>query len=383
MPDVCLYFQVHQPGFLKRYTVFDIGQSHFYEDAERNRRELDRFVVSCCLPVNAILLRLIKKYRGRFRIAMAISGPLIDLLETYRQDVLEDFKKLADEGFVEFMSETCCHSFAALFSLREFREQLALHKKKIHEHFGQNASTFRCTESLYNNKVATIAEEIGYSAILAEERFSGTRSPAFPYYPAHCTQLKLLLRNDKLSDEIKYSGPNSGRPLTVNGFVQRMVHDCKADGGNVLNLFMDYETFRNNGRSETKSLEFIQALPAEVLQQPDLYFSTPSDLVKNYDSEAFLDVPDFSSNFGRSGNAMQRDALRALYDLEESVRGRENRNVLATWRMLQESEHFYYMNPEEYTDGAERTCFNPYASPYEAYINYMNILDDFSRTLQS
>jgi len=395
MPSVCLLFQVHQPSLLKHYTVFDIGRNHLYEDQEKNRRVLDQLADSCYLPVNAILLQLIEKYEGEFRVALSISGSIIDLCEKYREDILEGFRRLTDTGCVEFLNETYPHSLAFLFSPGEFREQIDLHKKKIRELFGQNSTTFRCTELIYNNELACIAEEMGYSTMLAagKEGLSGFEGPNFIYSPVNCAKLKLLLRNYRLSDDIRFCFSDrgqEGRPPTAGWFVQRMVRACNDDRGQVVNLFMDYETFGNYQRPDKGILEFLQALPAEVLCHPDLCFHTPSEIEERYDPVALLDVPDFVSwSDGKRdltawvGNAMQKDALRALYDLEEAVRKRKDADCLAIWRMLQTSNHFYYMSMEGFADGTKQEYSNPYASPYEAYINYMNILDDFSRTLQS
>jgi len=395
MPSVCLYFQVHQPSLLKHYTVFDIGRHHLYEDPEKNRRVLDQLADSCYLPANALLLQLLEKFKGEFRVAFSISGSMIDLCEKYRVDILEGFRRLAGTGCVEFLNETYPHSLAFLFSPGEFREQIDLHKKKTRELFGQNSTTFRCTELIYNNELASIAEEMGYSAMLAEgkEGLSGFQGSNFIYQPANCEKLKLLLRNYHLSDDIRlrfFGSGHDGLPLTAGRLVKRMVRECNDDRGKVVNLFMNYETFGKYQQPDTGILEFLQALPFEVLKQPDFCFHTPSEIVKRYDQPVLLDVPDFVSwsDLNRDlmawvGNAMQRDALQALYDLAGNARKRKNADCLATWRMLQTSDHFHYMCTEGFADGTKQKYSNPYASPYEAYINYMNILEDFSRTLQS
>lgn len=392
MSTVCLKFQVHQPCLLKHYTVFDIGRHHLYEDPGKNREVLDQLAEYGYLPANRIFLQLIEQYQGDFRLAFAISGTTLRLFEKYRGDVLEGFQQMAGTGCVEFLNDTDPHLLAFLFSPVEFREQIELHKKKILELFGQNATALCC--SIYNNELARIVEGMGYSILLTEgkEGLPGFQRGNFVYSPANCQKMKLILRNSRLSDDIQFSFAETGQEsygLSAGQFVSNMVGVCGKDRGQVVNLFLDYGIF--TGRKENAGIfEFLQALPGEVLRQPDFHFDTPAETAKRYDPAALLDVPDsvFRSDKSRDltawmGNAMQRDALRALYDLEEAVRNRKDADCLAVWRMLQTSDYFSCMCTEGAADGLKQRSSNPYASPYEAYINYMNILDDFARTLQS
>jgi alpha-amylase len=391
MPGICIYFQVHQPRRLKRYTVFDIGRNHLYEDPGKSRQVLDELAHSCYLPASELLLKLMEKHKGKFRLAFSISGETIALCEKYREDVLEVFRRLADTGCVEFLNETYSHSLAFLFSPREFRDQVKLHKKKIEELFGQRATAFRCTELIYNNEIAGAAEKMGYKVILAEgqEDIPGFLGPNFVYRPADCAKLKLLLRNYRLSDDIQsgiFDHLHNGSPLTAGRFVERITKASKGDG-DVVNLFMNYEIFGKYNNS--MALDFLQDFADEIIRH-DFCFYTPSETAARHDPVALLNVSDFVSWSGVkhdltawTGNAMQRDALRALYDLEEKVRKRKDADYLARWRMLQVSDHFYYMGTGNYSNGAKQKYSNPYASPYEAYINYMNILEDFSLSLRS
>ena len=391
MPSVCLYFQVHQPYRLRYYTFFDVGRDHRYEDSEKNCQILNKVAEKCYLPANAMMLDLIKKYQGKFRIAFSMSGVVLDQLEEYRMDVLDSFKRLAETGCVEFLCETSCHSLAFLFSRREFREQVALHKKRIQSLFGQTPVTFRYTELIYNNELAKIIEKMGYKVILAEgaDKILGWRSPSFVYQPAGCMKIKLLLRNYRLSDDIsfRFSNPEwTGYPLLADKFAQ-WVHSINV-AGEVINLFMDYETFGEHQWEETGIFKFLQVLPREILKHPDFRFQTPAEVARDYDPVAQLDVPDFISwaDVERDltawlGNSMQNDALRSLYKMEKKVRQGKDENILKTWRRLQTSDHFYYMCTKWFADGDVHKYFNPHGSPYDAYINYMNILDDFSRSL--
>ncbi len=391
MPSVCLYFQVHQPYRLRYYSFFDVGRYHTYEDSEKNRRILNKVAEKCYLPANAMMLDLIKKYQGKFRIAFSMSGVVLDQLEEYRMDVLDSFKRLADTGCVEFLGETSHHSLAFLFSRREFREQIALHKKMVHSLFGKTPVTFRYTELIYNNELAKIIEKMGYKVILAEgaDKIIGWRSPNFVYQPAGCTKIKLLLRNYRLSDDIsfRFSNPEwTEYPLQANKFA-KWVHSINV-AGEVINLFMDYETFGEHQWEETGIFKFFQVLPREILKHPDFRFQTPAEVARSYDPVAQLDVPDFISwaDVERDltawlGNSMQNDALRSLYKMGKKVRQSKDEHLLKTWRRLQTSDHFYYMCTKWFADGDVHKYFNPYGSPYDAYINYMNILDDFSRSL--
>lgn len=391
MPSVCLYFQVHQPYRLRTITFFDIDHIRSYEDEEKNRQILNKVSDKCYLPTNKILLDLLKSYGGDFRFAFSITGIVIDQFKKYRMDVLDSFRRLADTGHVEFINETYYHSLAFLFSHKEFKEQVLLHKKMIQTIFGQTPKTFRHTELIYNNELAKIIEDMGYKVILTEgaDKILGWRSPNFVYQPAGCTKLKLLLKNYRLSDDIAFRFSNREwpeYPLTADKFAQ-WIHQTNA-AGEVINLFMDYETFGEHQWQETGIFDFLQMLPHEITKHPDFNFQTPSEIAGYYDPVAQLDIPAFISwaDMERDltawlGNSMQEDSIRALYALEKNVRRTKNDQLLHMWRTLQTSDHFYYMCTKWFADGDVHKYFNPYPSPYDAYINYMNILDDFSGKL--
>ena len=391
MPSVCLYFQVHQPRRLRRYSFFDVGHLHDYEDEAENRRILERIALKCYLPANALLLELIEEYGGKFRVAFSLSGVLIDQLERYRPDVLEGFRLLAETDCVEFLNETDGHSLAFLFSAQEFREQVLLHRERIRTLFGQDGRTFRHTELIYNNELACAVEKMGYSAILAEgaEKLLGQRSPNHLYHPAGCNGLKLLLRNYRLSDDVAFRFSERSwveYPLTAAKYAN-WLHRTRREEA-VINLFMDYETFGEHQWAETGIFTFLRALPGEVLQNPDFSFRTPAEAADAHEAAGEIDSPGFISWADEErdttawlGNAMQQDAARALYALEPAVRRRKDPGLLRTWRTLQTSDHFYYMCTKWFADGDVHRYFNPYESPYEAYINYMSILDDLEQSI--
>jgi alpha-amylase len=392
MPSVCLYFQVHQPCRLRRYSFFDVGQVHDYEDEAENRRILDRVAEKCYLPTGALLLRLIQEYGGAFRVAFSLSGVLLNQVERYRPDVLEVFQRLAATGCVEFLNETDSHSLAFLFSPQEFRRQVLRHRERVRSLFGQEGRTFRHTELIYSNALAATVEKMGYRAILAEgtEKILGRRSPNLVYHPAGCRKLKLLLRNYRLSDDVafRFSDRNwTEYPLTAAKYAH-WLHRIRREEA-VINLFMDYETMGEHQWRETGIFDFLQALPGEILRHPDFCFQTPAEVAAAHGTGDEIDCPGFISWADEErdttawlGNAMQQDAARKLYNLEAAVRRRKDNGHLSDWRLLQTSDHFYYMCTKWFSDGDVHRYFNPYESPYEAYINFMNILDDFSQTLK-
>ena len=344
MPSVCLYFQVHQPCRLRRYSFFDVGHVHDYEDEVENHRILDRVAQKCYLPANALLLKLIEEQQGKFRVAFSLSGVVLDQIERRRPDVLESFRRLAATGCVEFLNETDSHSLAFLFSPREFRAQVLLHRKRIRALFGQDGRTFRHTELIYSNDLAKAVDKLGYAVILAEgtEKILGRRSPNQVYRPVGCGKLKLLLRNYRLSDDVSFRFSEaawSEHPLTA----EKYAHWLHRIGGEeaVVNLFMDYETFGEHQWRETGIFEFLSALPGEILRHPDFFFQTPAEAAASHDPAGEIDCPGFISWADEErditawlGNAMQQDAAHTLYKMESASRRRKNEDLLKTWRML-------------------------------------------------
>ena len=392
MTRICLHFHVHQPQWLRHYTFFDIDHDHLYEDRERNLTILNALSEKCYLPANRMILDTIKRHEGKFRIALSITGVLLDQFENHRVDVLDSFMRLADTGCVEFIGETYYHSLAFLFSLREFREQTMLHKKKIKMLFGQTPRTFRHTEFIYNNELANIVEKMGYHCILAgsADNVLGWRSPNHVYQPAGCRKLKLLLRNRRLSDDIAVRFMDtqwSEYPLLADKYAN-WIHTM-GDMGDVINLFIDYRIFAEREREERGIFAFMRSLPGEILKHPGFTFRTPAEIARNLDPVAQLDVKDniASSDAENNvhdwlGSSLQKDAITSLYSMEAKLRRRKDGGLLHTWRLLQEAENFHCMHTGKRADGEGMDTFsNPYGSPYDAYINYMNIIDDFSGIL--
>jgi alpha-amylase len=392
MPNICLFFQVHQPRRLRRYTIFDIDQNHDYENETLNREVLQKVSDKCYLPANNLLLELLRQYEGDFRVSFSLTGTLIDQLEAQQPEVLESFQRLNETGYVEWLNETYDHSLASLYSPVEFREQVQRHREKMVKLFGQKAVTFCNTEMIYNNEIAQAVGEMGYQVILTEgaDRILSGGSSRVSWRASSRPDLTVLLRNYRLSDDISFRFSATDwfeYPLTAKKYARWLAQN---DGTTeVVNLFMDYETFGEHQWAETGIFEFLRELPAEILKYPDFRFRTPSQIIPDPSSSPLLDVKETISWADSerdvtawTGNGMQRDALQSLYRMEERVKESGDEQVLKTWRRLQTSDHFYYMCTKWFADGDVHTYFNPWESPYDAYISYMNILDDFDRKLR-
>lgn len=390
MASVCFYFQVHQPFRIKDYRVFDIGndREYFNDDTERdinNKKILNKVASKCYLPTNAILLELLQKY-PEFKISFSFSGVVLEQFEQFSPETLASFQKLVETGRVEILDETFHHSLSFLYSKEEFRRQVKLHREKIEKLFGVTPAVFRHTELIYNNDLAREIESMGYKGILAEgaDHVLDWRSPNYLYKPTGTKNIKLLLKNYRLSDDIafRFSAQDwSGYPLTATKFAEWVSQVNGA--GDIVNLFMDYETFGEHQWEHSGIFEFLRQLPGEILKHPDNNFLTPSEIVERYNPVAEIDVPNFMSwaDIERDlsawiGNPMQHDALKGVYALEEEVLGAGEEVLERDWRRLQTSDHFYYMCTKYFSDGDVHKYFNPYNTPYEAFIAYMNVLAD-------
>ncbi|MCS6895131.1 MAG: glycoside hydrolase family 57 protein [Bacteroidia bacterium] len=387
MKHICLYFQVHQPFRLRIYRFFDIGASQDYYHELNNRLLLQRIARKCYLPMNDLLHRLIEKWgKERFSVAFAVSGTAIEQMQLYAPEVLVSFQKLAETGGVEFIGETYAHSLAALKSKREFERQVKKHVKLMQSLFEQQPSVFRNTELVYYDQVAQWVGQMGFKAILAEgaDALLGWRSPNYLYESA-AAPLKLLLRNYKLSDDVAFRFSNrewSEWPLTAEKYA-RWIADIPAEQ-QLINLFMDYETFGEHQWVETGIFEFFEHWVNLMLSEGYGVFLTPSQILERHKPAAKLSVP-MPLSWADSerdltawlGNELQTDAFETLYALEDEVQSIQDEAVQRDWLRLQTSDHFYYMCTKFFSDGDVHKYFNPYNSPYEAYVTYMNVLADF------
>ena len=387
MQSICFYFQVHQPLRLRRYRFFDIGESHNYFDDYANAEIVRKVANKCYLPMNALLLELIQRYGERFKVAFSISGVALDQFERFTPEVIDSFRALAQTGCVEFLAETYAHSLSALRDYEEFKRQVALQSKRIHDLFGVTPETFRNTELIYSDEIGKLVSTLGYNQMLTEgaKHILGWRSPNFVYHNPQVPRLKLLLKNFQLSDDIAFRFSNrgwSGWPLTA----EKYVHWLTALPGDsqVVNLFMDYETFGEHQWAETGIFEFMRALPGAIFQSSSFNFLMPKEVAAQYQSVGPLYVthPISWADEERDltawlGNELQNEAFSNVYALSERVRALGNDDLTRTWMYLQTSDHFYYMCTKWFSDGDVHKYFNPYDSPYEAFVNYMNVLSDF------
>lgn len=391
--STCFYFQVHQPHRLRRYSVFDIGRNSNYFDEKKNEEIIKKVAKKCYLPTNRIILDLINRSKGRFRVSYGITGVVLEQLEQNMPEVIESFKQLVDTGCVEILSETYHHSLSFLYSRKEFREQIELHRRKVKELFNFEPKIFRNTELIYNNELASFVEDMGYKAILAEgwDKILGWRSPNFIYRPANCKNIKLFLKNYKLSDDIAFRFSEKsweGFPLTAPKFAGWV--NALNGNGNVVNLFMDYETFGEHQWEDKGIFSFLAHLPDELFKHPDNDFLTLSEAVDKYpavgeiDSQSTISWADTERDISAwLGNRMQQEAIKELYLMEQKVKDSGNSILLNDWRKLQISDNFYYMCTKWFNDGDVHKYFNPYDSPYDSFITFMNIVNDFKIRLKS
>ncbi|MCI2121425.1 MAG: glycoside hydrolase family 57 protein [Bacteroidales bacterium] len=386
--SVCIYFQVHQPDRLKRYRFFDIGNDGYYFDDFANRTIIRRVANRCYIPANKLLLKMIKENGGDFKVAFSISGVVLEQFEKYVPEVIDSFKELAATGCVEFLAETYGHSLAAMISPMEFGKQVKEHCDAIKGYFGQKPTAFRNTELIYSDSIGAAVADMGFTTMLTEgaKHILGWKSPNFEYTNAINPKLKVLLRNFNLSDDIAFRFSNrswASWPLTADKFAAWLEQALETEG-DMVNLFMDYETFGEHQNQASGIFDFLYALPAAVLKGGDLEFCTPSEVAEKHQPIAPLHVP-FPISWADEerdtsawlGNELQNEAFHKLYDIEKKVYETKDAGLIDIFRKLQESDHFYYMCTKFFSDGAVHNYFNPYNSPYEAFINYMNVFSDF------
>jgi alpha-amylase len=392
MPSVCFYFQVHQPFRIKNYSFFDIGNNHFYEDDQKNCEIMNKVADKCYLPTNRKMLELIKRHNGAFRISYSVSGVALEQFEKYRPDVLQSFIDLANTGCVEFLAETWSHSLSFIYSKKEFVRQVKKHGEAIKRYFNQEPKVFRNTELIFNNELASFVNDMGYNGILCEgvDWMLNGRTPNYVYNTVNGKDIKVLLKNHRLSDDIAFRFSDRGWkewPLTVDKFKQWVF--SVAGSGETINLFMDYETFGEHQWESTGIFNFLDHLPGEILQHTDFNFSTPSEVIASYPSRDVYDIHNFISWADTErdlsawlSNSMQHESLKRIYSLENEVHACEDANLLMVWERLQTSDHFYYMCTKFWNDGDVHKYFSPFDSPYDAYMFYMNVFSDFESVLK-
>ena len=406
MTDICLMFEVHQPLRLNRNFHADLlGKPkvdkkdllELYFDNSLNRHIFERAARKCYFPANNILLEQIDKFKyesRQFKVAFGISGVFLEQCEKWLPDLLESFKQLAETGRVEFLDEPYYHSLASLYGIdrSEFVEQVKMHRRLMRDLFHYEPTFFENTECLYNNMIAKTIEGLGYEGIVTEgvERVLGWRSPNYVYKAKNCN-LKVLMRNYKLSDDIGFRFSSrwwDQWPLFADKYAAWLAHTP----GQVIVIFMDYETFGEHHWPESGIHDFLRQLPSEVLKWKHLQWCTPTEVVRRHSPVDEIDVFEYNTiswaDLERDvtawiGNPMQNAAYEMLKNLEPLVKGLGDSDYIRIWRYLQMSDHLYYMSIKGAGPGDVHSYFNPYNSPIEAFVVFSRIISDFeARVLQ-
>lgn len=386
-----LYFQVHQPFRLKRYRFFNMGKDHFYFDDFLNRSIMEKVAAECYLPMNELLMKAIGKHGSAIRISLSISGTALEQMQLYAPEALESFRRLVNTGNVELLGETYAHSLASLTSREEFERQVRLHSDAMEEHFGVRPTAFRNTELIYSDGIGEMVYALGFKTILTEgaRHILGWKSPNFVYANAICQDQKILLRNFKLSDDIAFRFSDrdwSEYPLTAEKYLGWLGEQ----DGEIVNLFMDYETFGEHQNASTGIFDFMKHLLRGIAaSSPDFAMQTPSEVAATHDPVSVLHVPHPISWADEErditawlGNELQDEAFGKLNALREKVERLGDPGMTRVWHALQSSDHFYYMCTKWFSDGDVHSYFTPYESPYDAFMNYMNVFSDFKREVE-
>lgn len=387
--QVCLYFQVHQPNRLKHYSFFEIGKDHFYENDDLNKEILFKVSEKCYLPANDMLYDLIQQGKGKFKVSFSLSGTLMEQFEYFHPRVLASFRRLVDTGCVEILAETYYHSLAGVFSKTEFKSQIKKHRDKVVELFGVEPVTFRNTELIYNNELGQYIEDLGYETVLTEgvlDKLAG-KHPNQVFKVPNSKSIKVLTRNLKLTDDIAYRFTNQAwehYPLDEKKYVQWV----KDEPGELVNLFMDYETIGEHNWADSGIFHFWWSFVNEFINSGGSFIlpqeAKPKKNVPLYDvHEKYISWADTEKDLSAwKENYMQVEALDKVYGLEKYLVQCDDKDLWHIWRKLQTSDHFYYMSTKQSNDGAVHSYFSPYATPYDAYIYFMNALTDLEVTLE-
>ncbi len=386
MKAICFYFQIHQPFRLKRYRFFDIGNDHYYYDDFANDDIVTRIARRSYIPAAESLLRMIEQSGGKFRCAISVTGTALEQFEQYVPEFIDLLKKLADTGCVEFLAETYAHSLSSLMDPEEFASQVKVHDEKLHDLFGVKPKVLRNTELIYCDELAPQILAMGYKGVLTEgaKHILGWKSPNYVYSAATAPKLKLLLKNDKLSDDIsfRFSNPQwDAYPLTADKYIDWIADTPMEE--QIVNLFMNLETFGELQPRESGIFQFLEALPRFAAEK-GIEFWTPSTAISKLKPVAELSVlhPISWADEARDtsawlGNKLQNEAFNKLYSVSERVRLCDDRRLKQDWYYLQASDHFFYMSTKHMADGAVHSHFSPYETPFQAFTNYMNVLSDF------
>lgn len=395
--SLVLYLHVHQPWRVRDYSIFDTAQRHEYfnDDSATDRNNgkvFEKVAHKSYRPMNRLLKQLLHTHDD-FKLSLSITGTFIEQAEAFAPDVLDDFRALVHTGKVEIVAETYHHSLAFFYSRSEFERQVSLHRELIQRVFGVTPTAFRNTELAYYDEVARWAESAGYQAILAEgwDPILAGRTPNRIYQPPSTENIRLLVKNYRLSDDIAFRFGNKAwqdYPLDAGKYEQWL--NASFDEGDVINLFMDYETFGEHQWEDTGIFDFVEHLVGRIANRDDVGFMTVTEAAKAYEPAGELSMP-YTVTWADTerdltawlGNGMQQEALRHLYGLEHDIVRSQDTTLLHDWRKLQTSDHVYYMCTKWFKDGDVHAYFSPYESPYDAFLYFMNAVRDLRYRLMA
>lgn len=388
---IVLYLHVHQPWRVRKYSIFDTAEKHDYFNEpdlatdRNNERVLRKVIEKSYQPMNELLETLLNRH-PEFRVSLSITGTFIEQAEKWAPEVLESFRRLVATGQVEIVAETYYHSLAFFYSMEEFERQVRMHREKIRELFGVETQVFRNTELSYNDSMAKWADEYGFKGILAEgwDPILEWRSPNHMYRPTGTRDIRLLMKNYKLSDDVAFRFGNRGWeqwPLNANTYSEWM--NAAITDSQLVNLFMDYETFGEHQWKDTGIFDFFEDFVSKWLSNPENTFYTPSEAIAAHEPVGEISMPHTVTWADTErdltawlGNSMQQEALRHLYALEDDILRSGDLELISDWRKLQTSDHVYYMCTKWFNDGDVHAYFSPYDSPYDAFLYFMNAVRD-------
>lgn len=389
MKTICLYFEIHQNIQLKRYRFFDIGTDHYYYDDYEDERLITDVANRSYMPALEALGEMLKEHPGFFKVAFSLSGVGMEQLEIHAPQVLEKLQELNQTGCVEFLAEPYSHGLASLANEESFAKEVKRQCQKMKEYFGKEPKVLRNSSLIYSDDIGAQAAQMGFKGMLTEgaRHVLGWKSPHYVYNCALAPNLKLLLRDVNLSDDISLRFSNvdwEGYPLFADNYVDRIANFPGEE--HVVNIFMELSALGVAQPLSSNILDFLKALP-ECAKQRGLTFSTPSEICDTMPSVGALDVPDTLSWTYEErdvsswlGNPMQREAFNKLYSVADRVRIADDPRINQDWDYLQASNNFRQMTTKPSQVGIDRGI---YASPFDAFTNYMNILGDFIARVNS
>lgn len=389
MKTICLYFEIHQIIHLKRYRFFDIGTDHYYYDDYENDRTIGDIAERSYMPALNAFLEMIKEHGDYFKVAFSLSGVGIEQLEMHAPQVLAKLQELNDTGCVEFLAEPYSHGLSSLANEECFIADVKKQMAKMEEYFGKKPTVLRNSSLIYSDEIGNLAASMGFKGMLTEgaKHVLGWKSPHYVYNCCMAPNLKLLLRDVELSDDISLRFSNTdwpGYPLFADNYINKIA--SMPDNEQVINIFMELLALGISQPLSSNILEFIKALP-RCAKQKGITFSTPSEICGKMKSVGDLYVPDTLSWVDEErdvscwlGNPMQREAFNKLYSIADRVRIANDPRINQDWDYLQASNNFRFMTTKPSNVGLDRGI---YSSPFDAFTNYMNILGDFINRVNS